>query len=173
MTVDFAKNLLENAKRIQEISDTFYKPPSESAPSRDQPILPLAMFKRCRRRYIVTVAHQINSTYSVASYDACTVMIRRLIETLIVEVYEHHNALEKIQDENKEIRTLKSLVDIVTKEPKWNLSRNSKKALDAIKNYGDLSAHSRRFNAHREYIEQNIRGIQVVTQELLVLADLS
>jgi hypothetical protein len=41
-----------------------------------------------------------------------------------------------------------------------------------MKNVGDLSAHNRRYNAHREDIDKLIPDLRVVVQELLTLAGL-
>jgi len=54
----------------------------------------------------------------------------------------------------------------------WNLSRNSKHALPRLKNIGDLSAHSRRYIAHRKDIDTHIDDLRVIVQELVYLADL-
>lgn len=56
------------------------------------------------------------------------------------------------------------------KETSWNLSRNAKQALPKLKNVGDLSAHSRRYNAQRADIDKVISDLRIVVQELIYLA---
>ncbi|MDX2137027.1 MAG: DUF4145 domain-containing protein [Chloroflexota bacterium] len=150
-------------------------PPSEITASAEQPILPHALLKKCNRNYIIKVVYQINRTYKETCYDACAVMIRRLVETLIIETYEHHKIADRIQ-ENGEFYPLDKLIGAFLTEPTWNLTRNSKQGLKAIrdlKTQGDLSAHSRRYNAHREDIDRLRDSVRIVTQELLSLAGLS
>src|SRR3989339_1459690 len=48
------------------------------------------------RSYLHEIVRQINGCYDATFYDACSVMIRRLVETLIIEVYEHKKIQNKI-----------------------------------------------------------------------------
>jgi hypothetical protein len=50
-------------------------------------ILPRELFANTRA-YIERVVSQINGSYDHGFYDCCAVMCRRLVETLIIEVYE-------------------------------------------------------------------------------------
>jgi hypothetical protein len=43
------------------------------------------------------ITNQVNGAYEKGSYDACTVMIRRLLETLIIEAFEHHGIAANIK----------------------------------------------------------------------------
>jgi hypothetical protein len=99
-------------------------------------------------------------------------MTRRLLETLIIEVYEAHGMAPKIQRADGEFYFLSDLIDRVIAEKAWNLSRNSKRALPRLKDIGDKSAHSRRYNAHRSDLEKVEDDIRVVVQELIYLANL-
>lgn len=172
MKSDFAKLALAAAKEMQgEIRD-IVRPPSEIAPSPSQPVLPFTLFKRCQRGYIQKVVHQINRTYSETCYDACAVMIRRLVETLIIEAFEQRKIDSKVKNQSGDFFQLKDLIDATLNESTWNLTRNSKSGLKNLKNIGDLSAHSRRFNAHREDIDNVSGDLRVVVQELLSLANL-
>ena len=68
---------------------------------------------------------------------------------------------------------LRDLIDILLGESKFNLGRNTKKALPKLKEVGDLSAHARRYNAHREDIDKLINDFRIVCQELLYVAKLN
>jgi hypothetical protein len=63
-------------------------PPEGGLEAIGQPVIPFALL-RGTRGYMERIAHQINGTYSNGWYDGCAVMIRRLIETLIIEVFEN------------------------------------------------------------------------------------
>ena len=58
------------------------------------------------RGYIERVVAQINGTYENGWYDGCAVMIRRLLETLIVEAFENYKIASKIQNPKQEIFTI-------------------------------------------------------------------
>ena len=64
------------------------------------------------------------------------------------------------------------MIDEMLKETKWNLGRTTKKAIPKFKNLGDQSAHSRRYNAHRDDIDKISDDFRSVCQELIYLASL-
>ena len=65
---------------------------------------------RNTRGYIEKVSHQINGSYQHGWYDASSVMIRRLMETLIIECYEAHSLESKINDGDGNHLFLKDLI---------------------------------------------------------------
>jgi len=124
------------------------------------------------RTYLIKTAKQAVLCYDYQLYDACLVMIRRLIETLIIELFERHNIKEQIQDANGNYFFCAELIDRLLAEKKiWTISRNSKKALPDIKSKGDLSAHNRRFNATKADVDSIKSGLRIVIEELVHLID--
>lgn len=97
-------------------------------------------------------------------------MLRRLLETLIIEAFEKHGIAGRIQNASGDFCYLRDLIERTLNEPTWNLSRNAKQALPRLKDVGDKSAHSRRFNAVRSDLEGLKGDIRLVTEELLVIA---
>lgn len=168
-----AKDCLNIAKKVKEYIDQELLPPQEIAPSERYVLLPHSLFENTRG-YLEKINHQINSCYIKACYDACAVMIRRLIEVLIIEVFEHHKLSHKIKNNNGEFFFLGELINKTLEETSWNLSRNTKAALQRkhFKMIGDQSAHSRRFNARRGYIDDIIADLRAVSEDLLYLANL-
>lgn len=171
MSLEIAKASLEITKKIQEEVPRFGTPPSETATSPAEMVFPHALAKGTRD-YIEKVAYQINGSYASGWYDACAVMLRRLIEVLIIESFESYNIEAKIQNPSKDYLYLGDLITKMLSEPSWNLGRNAKRALPRLKNIGDLSAHSRRYFACREDIDKVIPDIRLVIQELVYLAKL-
>lgn len=124
------------------------------------------------RAYLIKTAKQAVLCYDYQLYDACLVMIRRLIETLIIELFERHNIKEEIQDSNGNYFFCADLIDKLLSEKKaWTIGRNSIKALPDIKAKGDLSAHNRRFNATKADVDSIKSGLRVVLEELVHLID--
>lgn len=171
MNPEYVKSAVTAAKAIQEEANQLWLPPAEPMPSRNEMVLPNSLVKGTRG-YIEKVAYQINTTYESTCYDACAVMIRRLAETLIIEVFEHYNIANKIKGPSGDFFYLGDLITYTLNETAWNLGRNTKQALPKLKDIGDLSAHSRRFNAQRHYIDEIIPALRVVVQELVYLAKL-
>lgn len=149
-----------------------YIPPSEGTKSKTEMVISSSIFKNTRG-YIEKVVTQINGAYEQGWYDCCAVMIRRLLETLIVEAYEKYGIANNIKNPTtNDFYFLGDLIQIALSEPSWNLSRNTKQSMPKLKNIGDLSAHSRRYNAHRPDIDKIIQDLRIVSQELLYLSGL-
>lgn len=127
------------------------------------------------RAYLVNVAKQATQCYDCGLYDASSVMIRKLVETLIIELFERH----KISDNIKDQRTgffyyLFDLINCLLDEYKkgtWNIGRNAIQALPFLKSAGDQSAHNRRYNATKQDIDKLIPGLRIVVEELVHLID--
>lgn len=166
------RDALALAKKLKESAPKNFVPPSEGTRPANEFILPFSMV-RGTRGYVERVVNQINGCYEQGWFDGCAVMMRRLMETLIIECFEKH----KIDGNAKNPVTgdflyLGDLVDKMIQEKTWNLGRNTKKALPKLKNIGDKSAHGRRYNAHREDIDNVSGDFRDVCQELLYLAGL-
>jgi hypothetical protein len=124
------------------------------------------------RGYIVSIVEQINGCYAGGWYDACAVMCRRLLETLIIEAYESKRIEVEIKDSSGNYFYLSELISKILSQPLFNLGRNTKAALPKLKNIGDQSAHSRRFIAQRGDIDDLIQFCRTVVQELVFLSGL-
>jgi len=133
-------------------------------------VLPLSVLQGTRG-YIEKIVLQANGCYEHQWYDACSVMVRRFIETLIIEVYEAHNKDSEIKI-NGDFMMLRDLIDQILSSNSWNLGRETKQALPLIKSLGDRSAHNRRFLAKKQDIDKILPGLRVVADELLHLAGL-
>ena len=146
-------------------------PPEGGLDAIGQPVIPFTLV-RGTRGYIERITHQINGTYSNGWYDSCAVMIRRLIETLIIESFESHGIADNIKNSGGDFFYLSDLISKTLSESTWNISRNARQALPKLKDIGDKSAHSRRFNAVRHDIDKVNPQIRVVVQEFVYLAGL-
>lgn len=99
-------------------------------------------------------------------------MVRRLVEVLLIECFEATGRANLVKDHDGNYFLLERLMTAALGQEDWSIGRNSKKALQSLKSIGDLSAHSRRYNARREYIDGVILGLRVLCEELLYLSRL-
>jgi hypothetical protein len=157
------------AKAIQKDVAEIGGPPEEGLASATDRVV-LRSLTRNTRGYIEKIANQANGAYENGWYDACAVMLRRLLETLIIEAFENHSIAEKIKDRNGDFVFLSDLIKLCLDESAWNLGRNCRKAMGRLKDLGDRSAHSRRFVAHRGDVDLRLDDVRIVVQELLFLA---
>lgn len=172
------KNVPSLAKNLQRVAQGFQKelselslPAPEGLPSYSEQVIIFSLVKGTRG-YIERIVHQINGSYYHGWYDACAVMIRRLIETLIIEVFEAHHLAHKIKDSRGNFLFLRDLIDHILKEGTWSLGRNARDVLPKLKDVGDKSAHSRRYIAHRQDIDRLKDDLRTVVQELVYLSEL-
>ena len=169
---DNMREAVELAKALQSEAPKTYLPPSDGTKPETQQVLPHAMVLNTRG-YIERVCFQINGCYEKGWFDACAVKMRRLLETLIIEAFEYHKLDAKIKNSTTgDFLFLKDLIDRAVHETSWNIGRNAKQALPRLKQLGDQSAHSRRYNAHREDIDKASNDFRTVCQELLYLSRL-
>ena len=167
-----ARQAITLAKALQSEAPSSFVPPSEGTKPSNQHVLPHALVSGTRG-YIERVVFQINGCYENGWFDGCAVMMRRLIETLIIECFEAKGISDTIKNQKTgDFYYLSDLIRLTLSESTWNLGRNTKRGLPKLKDIGDFSAHARRFNAHREDIDKLLPDFRVVCQELLYLSGL-
>lgn len=130
---------------------------------------------RNTRGYIEEVCRELNGCFHHAYYNAAAVMLRRLLETLIIEAYEHLNRETEIKDGGGNYLMLSDLAVRACGEHGHkgiNLGRDSKKALQEARNVGNWSAHARRFLAHAGDLTKFQSGLRLLVQELIQIGDL-
>jgi len=152
--------------QIEKISEIIGKPKRRIASNN---LFTLEIFENTRG-YIVKSAEEASACYDYALYNSCLVMIRKLVETLIIELFESKNIADKIKKDGHYLY-LSDLIDRLQNETSWTLSRNAKKGLPEIKKYGDLSAHNPRFDAKKADIDKFKSDLRIVLQELIHLID--
>lgn len=133
---------------------------------------PNTILERAKNTSIAIIGRQMNGCFAHGWYDACAVMMRRLLETSIIEAYEAKGIADRITDKSGNYFQLSQLIDLAMNELKLSLSRNAKQALPGLKNVGHLSAHSRYFHATKSDVDRIQHGCRVVLEEFLRHADL-
>ena len=121
--------------------------------------------------YIKGIAKQMAQCYECGLYDATLVLMRKLLETLIIESFERFGIDNTIKDANGDFLYLSDLIPKYLSSPKWNASRNINKNIDKVKKYGDLSAHNRRFQAKKSDIDDFKFELRQVLQEIVLAID--
>ncbi|HKR64729.1 MAG TPA: hypothetical protein VJZ00_13435 [Thermoanaerobaculia bacterium] len=160
------------ATAIRELEQTYGALVTHRPLKRSNSVLPLDIVTGTRG-YIEKVALQLNASYDAALYDCCAVMCRRILETLIIEVYESRGRADELKGGDGNFKMFASLLSHMDADKTMNVGRNSMQALRDFKKLGDLSAHNRRFNANRDDIDRVRDGLRVAVEELVHLAGLA
>ena len=122
------------------------------------------------RGYLKKLVYQINSSYSNSCYDACALLIRKLIELLIEDIYETHGRVSEIVNpHSNQLFGLGQLITTLMSDSHWKLNRYVEDGLDLIKTQGDKSAHNRRYNARKSDVDKVKPFLRDISEELLYL----
>ena len=62
------------------------------------------------RSYIEKIAKQINGCYEFEFFDGAAVIARRIVETLLIECYEHLQIADRIKKQTENIRCSATLL---------------------------------------------------------------
>jgi len=131
-------------------------------------LVPLEIFNNTPY-YIVENAKQMCRCYDLGLYDACLVMMRKLVETLIIECFERFNASSEIKNPAGHFLYLSDLIPIFMQSTKWNPSRNLENTIKQVKKYGDLSSHNRRFLAKKNDIDDFKFDLRQCLEEIILI----
>ncbi len=155
----------------RELDDIYRAHLGPTALPESDSVIPMSLVVDTRG-YIEKVANQINKSFDAQLYDCCAVMCRRLLETLIIEVYEKENRSNEIRD-GRHFISLADLITTLEKDSSIFVSKPAMNALRAFKALGDLSAHNRHYNARIGDLEPQRAGIRLVVEELLYRSGLN
>lgn len=130
---------------------------------------------RSNRGYVEAVCRELNGCFRAAYYNGAAVMLRRLLETLIIEAYEHLKRESEIKDGGGNYFMLADLTERACGEKGHsglNLGRDAKVALKDARQIGNWAAHARRFIAHASDLTKLQSGARILVQELIEIADI-
>lgn len=154
----------------KEIIDIEVDKPVELKPSNS--LFPLSIFENTRG-YLVEFSKEASCCYDYGLFTSCLFMLRKITETLIIELYESKGVQSKIKNSNDNYLQLSDLIALAVNEPSWKLTKIVKENLPKIKLLADSSVHSKRFSAKKPDIDGIKINIRIVFQELISHIDYS
>ena len=134
-----------------------------------EPVLPASVLAKAPT-YLQRALLQANGNYVNRWFDASSVMIRKLVENAIIDVYDKNNKASEIRNADGDYLMLSGLIGAIMKQTYWPLGRETKKALPALKQLGDRAAHNRRYEATKQDIDVLLPGLRATIDDLLHLA---
>lgn len=123
------------------------------------------------RSYIISILNQINTSYNIGNYDCVAVMVRRLMESLIIDVFILKGKTDEIKNGNSFIM-LEQLIKKFVGDKIVVLSRNMQKNMLKVKELGDRAAHDRNYITSVLDINDHKTIFRVTIDELLKLANI-
>jgi hypothetical protein len=134
-----------------------------------EPVMAAAVLAKAPT-YLQRALLQANGNYINRWFDASSVMIRKLVENAIIDVYEKNGKADEIRNPDGEYLMLSGLISALLKQTHWSLGRETKKCLPEVKRLGDRAAHNRRYEATKQDIDNIIPGLRATMDDLLHLA---
>jgi len=157
-------------RHIEMLAKTEVEPALKALSQHPAEFLPLEIVNGSRG-YVINVARQVNRCFQYECFDACGVMIRRLLETLIIEVFEKKGIANKIKDTSGNYLMFTDLVGKLINSPETPVGRTTRKELPNTAVVLNNCAHSRTFNISRAQLTQHQTVIVIAVQELVGLWD--
>jgi hypothetical protein len=105
-------------------------------------LLPDEMVKGTRP-FLEKLAHQINGCYDASFYDGCAVLCRRMVECLLIEVFDKAGQLAAIKNADGSLMMFDGILGRAKSGQHIRLPRGAAGVLDKIKEIGDAAAHDR------------------------------
>ena len=105
------------------------------------------------RKYLVSMITQINGTYSYGFYDATAVLMRRLMESLLIETFVKNRLDEKILGTDNNFLPLNAIINQAKNPSNIHFSRGLDKTMEGVKDIGDAAAHNKSYITKKSDID--------------------
>jgi len=125
------------------------------------------------RQYLEQLGTQINGCHQFGFYDACAVLCRRMVESLLIEAFDHAGHLAVIQDSGGNLLGLDEILGKAESRHYIKLGRTTISNLKKIKEIGDTAAHDRYHITTEPDIAEFRPGFRKVISELLALGGIT
>ena len=168
------KDRSQALRELQFTLKTKWKDPQQDQSQLEEAgVFPLVTLNDTGRGYLVSVGRQANGCYASGWFDACAVMMRRLLESSIIEAFEGRSLDSKIKDKGTgDFLQLTALIDAALTETAWNLPRNVRKQLKDLRDLGHRSAHNRYYLGKKTDIDRLSGVYREAVEAFLHLAKL-
>lgn len=169
-TVKGRKDSFKINSKNRKILDDKYNPLMNIIEVDENPsILPPEIQQDINRKHINSMIRKINISYNIGNYDCCAVMARRLMESLIIEVYIKLSRGSEIKSRGA-FFMLDRLITTIVNDGTISLSRGASSAMTKIKSLGDTAAHHRNYITPKADIDDEKSKIRKIISELLILS---
>lgn len=118
--------------------------------------------------YVTRLIPQINGCWERGYLEACAMVIRRLTETLICELYAKRGWEDELKDPSThEFVGLKSMVNKICGDPRIGLAKRVQEGLKKIKELGDIAAHDFKVRIRKGDLEGARSSVRFTCERLI------
>lgn len=143
---------------------------NEQQPEASNNLYPLSIFENTRG-YLIAFGHEAAVCYDTRLYNSCFFMLRKILEVLIIDIYERHKVENEIKNNQGNYVMLSDLISKLCAEKRWNVTKNVKQEMPKIKKLADSSVHNKYFSARKPDIDNLKTDIRIIIQELITMID--
>lgn len=158
-----------NAARFPELTESYGELLDIVEPQATSSVIPMEFVSGTRRTYLERLVREINVSYDTGSFDACAVMLRRLMESLLIEIYTVGGRQAEIR-QGAVFMQLSGILTYFSGDAAITKGRHLVRDLSLIKDVGDTAAHDRTYITPKQDIDDNRTAMRRAINELLVLA---
>jgi hypothetical protein len=118
--------------------------------------------------YMLRLVPQINGTYDNEWFEGTAMVLRRLMETLIIELYTRRGWHKEIQDpDTNEFLQFKSLIDKLNGDARLGIQRRTIEGLNRVKEVGDTAAHDFRIRIRKSDLDRIQSAVRLTCERLI------
>ena len=154
-----------NVRHVEDLSKRFRQYLDTPQTTVQQEYIPSSWVSGTRP-YLEKLVYQINVAHEYRLFDCCAVMCRRLMETLIIDVYVNSKRHHEIQS-NGNFVELGKLINHIVADASVVLGRNTRTTMADIKLLGDTAAHDRIYITEASDVDDVRTRYRKVIKELL------
>ena len=161
-----------SVKKLEQLRDVYPEISEAEEIVSDDSILPEVLLQETKRPYLIKLAQQINASYENNLFDACSLMMRRLLEVLLIHTFEKSGIEGDVKDAEGNYQNLKTLINKAISRPEIDISSDVKKDIDKFRELGNFSAHRVKYNCRRDDIRTTKLEYRATIEELLYASGL-
>jgi hypothetical protein len=118
--------------------------------------------------YITRLVPQVNGAYECEWYEAAAMVLRRIMETLIIELYTRRGWTQDVQDpDTNEFLMLKPLINKLNGDARLRMQRRTIEGLEMVKLLGDAAAHDFRIRIRKPDLDRIQSAVRLTCERLV------
>lgn len=162
-----------SVKRLKQLRESYTDVNESEEIISDDSVIPEVLLQETKRPYLIKLAQQINASYEHNLFDACSLMMRRMLEVLLIHAFENAGIEGDVKDSEGNYQNLKTLINKAISRTEINISTDVKKDMDKFRELGNLSAHRVKYNCRKDDIRTSKLEYRATIEELLYIAGLN
>jgi len=157
-------------RHIEELLKTEIEPALQAIRTLEAEFIPEEILAGSKGN-IQKIAQQACVCFSAEAYDACAVMLRKLLEVLVVEAFEAKGIADRIMEVDGNYSRFSKMISILVSTKETPMGRTSKQHLPQLAEIFNNCAHNSGFFMSRSHLQLLQSQVILAVQELVALSN--